>query len=103
MDGTGQPIVFAALTAVHFTHRVFAGVVLGLLWWVGAQLRRQSLTRGMGNALWGLGLWQLLSGVTNVVLQWPLLAALAHTAGAAALVIVITGWLARHYVNKDFS
>lgn len=100
-DGTGQPIAFAALTAIHYVHRMFAFVVLALLWWVGAQLRRQSATRGIGNAIWAIGLWQLFSGVTNVVLQWPLLAALAHTAGAAALVIVITGWLARHYVNKE--
>jgi cytochrome c oxidase assembly protein subunit 15 len=101
MDGTGQPIVFAALTAIHFTHRWFAFVVLALIGWVGFKLRREPHTRVIGHALWALGVWQLLSGVSNVVLQWPLLAALAHTAGAAAMVIVITGWLARHYVKKD--
>jgi cytochrome c oxidase assembly protein subunit 15 len=36
------------------------------------------------------GLWQLASGLSNVVLGWPLVAALAHTGGAAALVVVLT-------------
>jgi cytochrome c oxidase assembly protein subunit 15 len=29
--------------------------------------------------------WQVGSGLSNVILGWPLLAALAHTAGAAAV------------------
>jgi cytochrome c oxidase assembly protein subunit 15 len=33
--------------------------------------------------------WQLASGLSNVVLGWPL-AALAHTGGAAALAVVLT-------------
>jgi heme a synthase len=33
---------------------------------------------------------QLATGLSNVVLGWPLAAALAHTAGAAALVAVLT-------------
>ncbi|MNT96068.1 hypothetical protein D3C72_2380710 [compost metagenome] len=38
-------------------------------------------------------MWQFASGLTNVVLDWPLLAAVGHTGGAAALVIVLTGAL----------
>ncbi|HNB44790.1 MAG TPA: COX15/CtaA family protein, partial [Burkholderiaceae bacterium] len=48
--------------------------------------------RGRGRAarvLAGLLLWQIGSGVSNVVLDWPLAAALAHTAGAAALVATL--------------
>jgi cytochrome c oxidase assembly protein subunit 15 len=41
-----------------------------------------------------LGL-QILSGLSNVVLGWPLLAALGHSAGAAALVLLMTLLLAR--------
>jgi cytochrome c oxidase assembly protein subunit 15 len=37
-----------------------------------------------------LALWQFASGLTNVVLDWPLLAAVGHTGGAAALVVVMT-------------
>jgi heme a synthase len=32
----------------------------------------------------------LASGLSNVVLGWPLVAAVAHTGGAAALVAVLT-------------
>ena len=32
--------------------------------------------------------WQLGTGLSNVVLDWPLLAAVAHTGGAAGLVVV---------------
>ena len=39
--------------------------------------------------------WQLVSGLSNVVLGWPLVAAVAHTAGAALLVIVMATLLAR--------
>ena len=35
---------------------------------------------------------QLATGLSNVVLDWPLLAALLHTGGAAALVLVLT-WI----------
>jgi cytochrome c oxidase assembly protein subunit 15 len=40
-----------------------------------------------------LVLWQLVTGVSNVVLGWPLLAAVSHTGGAAAMVVVMTGAL----------
>ncbi|MBC7683414.1 MAG: COX15/CtaA family protein, partial [Ferruginibacter sp.] len=38
----------------------------------------------------GLTLLQFATGLSNVVLGWPLLAAVAHTGGAAALVVVLT-------------
>jgi cytochrome c oxidase assembly protein subunit 15 len=40
----------------------------------------------------GLAGLQLLTGLSNVVLGWPLLAAVMHTGGAAALVLALT-WL----------
>ena len=40
-----------------------------------------------------LGL-QVLTGISNVVLGWPLLAALLHSGGAGAMVLVLTGTLA---------
>ena len=39
--------------------------------------------------------WQLASGLSNVVLDWPIIAALAHTAGAAVLLGLLTFLLAR--------
>ena len=51
--------------------------------------------RPFARALAGIALWQLASGLGNVLLGWPLLAAVAHTAGAAALVMVLTVLLTR--------
>ena len=41
-------------------------------------------------ALLALTLLQVASGLSNVVLGWPLVAALGHSAGAAALVGVLS-------------
>ena len=45
--------------------------------------------------LGGLALWQLATGLSTVVLGWPLVAAVAHTGGAAALVGLLTVLLTR--------
>jgi cytochrome c oxidase assembly protein subunit 15 len=90
-DGQGGYITLAALTAIHMTHRLMAAVVVvALLWW-GAVLRREPATSTEGAWLWGLMAWQLASGLSNVVLGWPLPAALAHTLGAALLVWRLVG------------
>jgi heme a synthase len=39
--------------------------------------------------------WQLATGLSNVVLDWPIVAALGHTAGAAMLLALLTTLLAR--------
>ena len=43
----------------------------------------------------GVAAWQLASGLGNVLLGWPLVAAVAHTAGAAALVMLLTALITR--------
>lgn len=97
-DGQGAFISLTALTAIHLTHRLMAvPVALAVLLygralqrWRGGGLRTAPWQRE-GRILWGLLAWQLLSGLSNVILGWPLLAALAHTLGATLLV----GWLVR--------
>jgi len=42
---------------------------------------------------------QFLTGLSNVVLDWPLLAAVAHTGGAGALMMVLTWMLSRSQVR----
>jgi cytochrome c oxidase assembly protein subunit 15 len=91
---TGEPIPFAALTAIHVTHRLVAVVVLAALLSLAAWLRRRPGQRATAGWLVALALWQLLTGVSNVVLEWPLLAAVSHTGGAAGLVVVLAGALA---------
>ncbi len=93
----GSYLPFEALTAIHFTHRAMAALVVGVLallaWRLhalgGASERRFAL------AIAALLASQVASGLGNVVLGWPLVAALAHTGGAALLVIVLATLLAR--------
>ena len=94
-DGGALP--FAALTAIHVTHRLGAAVLLGAMGWLvwGLYASRQPLLRRWAWALAAALLWQLASGLSNVVLGWPLLAALAHTGGAAALLTLLTVLLTR--------
>ena len=97
----GAALPFEALVAIHMAHRVFAGVLLlaaGALAWA---LWRQPSLRGQGMALAALLLAQLISGLSNVVLDWPLVAALAHSAGAAALVLLLTLLLARSALRRS--
>ncbi|KPF57397.1 cytochrome C oxidase subunit I [beta proteobacterium AAP51] len=93
----GGVLPFDALVAIHMAHRLFAVVVtllLGLLAW--RLWRNPSPVQqrfGLGLAL--LLVAQIVSGLSNVVLGWPLLAALGHSAGAAGLVLVLSLLLAR--------
>ncbi len=86
--GAGANISFAALTAIHYAHRLAAYVVFVLLGVLAWRLRHALSTQARWVA--GLALAQLLTGLSNVVLGWPLLAAVLHTGGAAALVVVLT-------------
>ena len=93
LSANGEAIDFSALTAIHEVHRLGAALVLLGLSWVSWRLH----TRGhqaLARALMLLLALQILSGVSNVVLEWPLLAALLHVGGAAALVLLLTwSWL----------
>jgi cytochrome c oxidase assembly protein subunit 15 len=88
--GQGETITFAALTAIHVVHRLMAAVVLVLLCALAWRLNGVVGMRGPSRALAALLGLQLATGLSNVVLDWPLLAALLHTGGAAALVVVMT-------------
>ncbi|WHZ10620.1 MAG: Heme A synthase, cytochrome oxidase biogenesis protein Cox15-CtaA [Burkholderiaceae bacterium] len=89
MTPAGHPIEFSALTAIHYVHRLFAYLVIVVLGWLAWRLRATGLRR---QARWiaALALWQFGTGLSNVVLGWPLPAAVGHTGGAAALVVVLT-------------
>lgn len=82
-DGSWLP--FDALVAVHMAHRLMALVAVAALLALAWRLRGLGQARA---AAWlaGLTALQVGSGLSNVVLGWPLLAALLHSAGAAALV-----------------
>jgi cytochrome c oxidase assembly protein subunit 15 len=86
----GELLPFLALSTIHFVHRSAAWLVLGVLVWVGWHLRRQTGLNLAGRWLLGLSVLQLITGLSNVVLGWPLLAAVLHTGGAAAMVVTMT-------------
>ena len=88
--GAGEQIGFAALTAIHYTHRLGAYVVVVVLGLLVLRLHRVPALHAQRNWLAGLVAWQFATGVTNVVMDWPLAAAVAHTGGAAALVVLLT-------------
>jgi cytochrome c oxidase assembly protein subunit 15 len=94
LDAKGGTISTIALQTIHWAHRVFAIAVMLVLghfawhaWRVAGEthpaLRRWAL------AVVTLLVLQVLTGISNVIFQWPLVAALLHTAGAAALVLCL--------------
>jgi heme a synthase len=95
LAGHGGYLSFEALVAIHMAHRLFAVVAAAALGWLAWRLWRTPVLRGFGMGLAALLFAQLASGLSNVVLGWPLAAALAHSAGAAALVLLLTLLLAR--------
>ena len=114
-DGQGAFITLSALTAIHVAHRLFAVLVLIALIRYGSALRNWSPSGVPGQArpwrrdgaiLWALAAWQMASGLSNVVLGWPLTAALAHTLGAALLVwrlvhVLVSPRVADHIESID--
>jgi cytochrome c oxidase assembly protein subunit 15 len=94
-DAQGQLLPVAALVTLHVVHRSMALLVLPVLLWTGVRLGRVQGLASSGRALVCLSLLQLITGLSNVVLDWPLLAAVMHTGGAAALTVVLCHALAR--------
>jgi heme a synthase len=92
---SGSYVPFAALTAIHYTHRLAAYVVLGAMLILAWRMQQLPQTKAWARGVLLLAAWQLISGLSNVVLGWPIIAALAHTAGAAALVILLALLLTR--------
>jgi heme a synthase len=94
-DGGSLP--FEALTAIHYVHRLGAYVLLAAMALFAWRLHAggdAALQRWAWGVV-GVGLWQLGSGLSNVVLGWPLLGAVAHTAGAAMWVVLLALMITR--------
>jgi heme a synthase len=89
MTGDGENIPFSALVAIHWVHRVFAFVVVGmmacLIWRAWSLEGLHRVARGLLAIL----LLQIATGLSNVVLEWPLLSAVLHSGGAALLVALL--------------
>ena len=87
----GDNISFQALTAIHYVHRLSAYVVFAAIALLTFKLFKVKALRVPAKWLAGLALLQAATGLGNVLLGWPLLAAVMHTGGAAGMVVVLTG------------
>ena len=87
----GANISFQALTAIHYAHRLAAYLLFVVLMVLAGRMQRVPALRAQAGWLAGLTMLQVATGLSNVVLGWPLIGAVAHTGGAAALVVVLTG------------
>jgi heme a synthase len=89
---SGELLSLSALTAIHYVHRLAAYGVMACLLGVAAWMHGRQL-RWHAKALALLVLLQFLTGLSNVVLGWPMPAALMHTGGAAAMwVVLVLAW-----------
>jgi cytochrome c oxidase assembly protein subunit 15 len=96
----GQMLSLQTLTAIHWTHRSFALVVLAACVAFSIRLKRQVETRAMGQWLLVAVLAQVVVGISNVWLQWPLGLAVLHNTGAAIL-LAIAVFTAVHLSRAD--
>ncbi|MBL8342139.1 MAG: COX15/CtaA family protein, partial [Rubrivivax sp.] len=94
----GGFLPFEALVAIHMVHRLFAVAavvaLLRLAWglWRGAApggAPQAASLRRFAAAIAAVSGVQVATGLSNVVLDWPIVAALLHSAGAAALVLLL--------------
>ncbi len=92
MGPDGAPLSLQAMTAIHMTHRLGAAVLLVILLALVWRMRSVPAMQLPARWLSALLALQIATGLSNVVLGWPLLAAVLHTGGAGALLVVLV-WL----------
>jgi len=83
----GELLTNEALTAIHWTHRMFALVVLVVTVW--AALRARRILRTVSTEILVVLALQLALGIANVAFSLPLPLAAAHNAGAALLLLAL--------------
>jgi len=86
----GEYLPFAALTAIHWVHRIFAFVVIALVAWVALQALKIDGLRKTARWLGIMIAFQFATGVLTVFLDFPLVLAVIHNGGAALLVLLLT-------------
>ena len=95
MDAAGQLLPMEALVSIHFVHRLMALVVFSFAAFMVWQFKKANILPGLTRLLYVFLALQLITGLSNVVLGWPLLAAVAHTGGAGAIMMTLTYMLSR--------
>ena len=87
--GDGGFITQDALVAIHWTHRTFAFVVFFYVGWLALKLRGDPALRRLATTLLAVLVLQVATGLSNVLLNWPLPVAVAHNGGAAVLLLTL--------------
>jgi heme a synthase len=102
---SGDFLPQAALIAIHWTHRNAAVPVSLVLLLIAAWVWRTTPLRRDARNLALLVLLQWATGLANVLLGWPLLAAVVHSAGACALLgtLVLINYRLRVYPSRASS
>ena len=101
---SGEMIPMAALVTIHWTHRVGAIFASGVLLFVAVKVIRfpEPKVQFWGKAIIALLALQIATGISNVVFQWPLVAALMHTGGAAAILfclVRLSAWSNNYFLS----
>lgn len=89
MTADGDFLSFQALTAIHWTHRSFAFVVIAFVVWLAWKALRTAGLRNTGRWLLIVIGLQLLTGLSTIYFNWPLAIAIVHNGGAAALLVLL--------------
>jgi cytochrome c oxidase assembly protein subunit 15 len=89
MTSAGDFLPFGALVAIHWAHRNFAVIVVAVVAWTSHRARKIEGLRTVSRAISWVILIQLATGISTVLLDWPLALAVVHNAGAAALLILL--------------
>ena len=87
---SGEYLPFSALTAIHWTHRMFAFVVILYIGWLGLKALKTDGLNKLGKWLLIVVGIQFLTGMSTIFLKWPLALAVVHNGGAAVLVLLVT-------------
>ena len=95
VDYEGGVLDGASRIAIQLAHRMMAVVVFVYVLVLSTRLLRTPGMRGYGALLGGLVIAQVCLGIANVKLALPLHVAVLHNAGAALLLFVLVGLVAR--------
>jgi cytochrome c oxidase assembly protein subunit 15 len=86
----GEYLPFPALTAIHWAHRMFAFIVLGIVAWLAHKALKIDGLRPTARWLLIVIALQFGTGVASIFLQRPLVLAVVHNGGAALLALLLT-------------
>jgi cytochrome c oxidase assembly protein subunit 15 len=89
MTANGEYLPFSALVAINWVHRCFALVVVVAISALVYQTWKIPAFKKLAQGLLVVLILQLISGAITVQFDWPLAVAVAHNAGAAALVFLL--------------